>query len=156
MTAPPAPPLVPPPLHLLDTNILVHLARGQAVGQRIEADYALLKTPYRPLVCIVTHGELFAFAAKRNWGPAKLSGLHHLLTQFVTVDIHDSRVIAAYAQIDSQSQKMGRKMGKNDLWIAAVSHVATASLMTTDADFDHLHNAYLTLIKINSQTGKTI
>lgn len=29
-------------------------------------------------------------------------------------------------------------MGKNDLWIAATAYVTGATLLTTDADFDHL------------------
>jgi tRNA(fMet)-specific endonuclease VapC len=30
-------------------------------------------------------------------------------------------------------------MGKNDLWIAATARAASATLITTDTDFDHLH-----------------
>jgi tRNA(fMet)-specific endonuclease VapC len=75
----------------------------------------------------------------------------------VTVDINDAQVIDAYARIDAQSQKpLGRKMGKNDLWIAATTHVSGATLMTTDADFDHLAGLFLGLIKIDANTGHTI
>jgi tRNA(fMet)-specific endonuclease VapC len=42
-------------------------------------------------------------------------------------------------------------MGKNDLWIAATTHLAQASLITTDADFDHLNGLYFPVIKLSSQ-----
>jgi predicted nucleic acid-binding protein len=41
-----------------------------------------------------------------------------------------------------------RKMGKNDLWIAATASLLNASLITTDADFDHLNDVFLNVIKI--------
>jgi tRNA(fMet)-specific endonuclease VapC len=39
-------------------------------------------------------------------------------------------------------------MGNNDLWIAATASLLGASLMTTDADFDHLNDVFLKVIKI--------
>jgi len=144
-----------PPLYLLDTNIVIHYSRGKTVGQQIEADYSLLSTPYRPLICVVTKGEALAFATKRTWGPAKIAAIQHILNQFVTVDINDAQVISAYAKIDAGSQGIGRRMGKNDLRIAAVANVTQASLMTTDNDFDHLDPTYVKLVHIDQQTGQT-
>ncbi len=146
----------PPPVFLLDTNIVIHYSRARTVGQQIEAEYSLLTTPYRPLICVVTQGEAFAFAKKRGWGAAKIKALDHLLRQFVVVDINDPQVIDNYAEIDCNSQVVGRKMGKNDLWIAAVARVTLSALMTTDADFDHLKGTHLPIVKIDQQTGKTI
>jgi predicted nucleic acid-binding protein len=39
-----------------------------------------------------------------------------------------------------------RNMGKNDLWIAASAMIAQGTLITTDKDFNHLHE---TLIKVD-------
>jgi tRNA(fMet)-specific endonuclease VapC len=144
-----------PPLYLLDTNIVIHYSRGKTVGQQLEKDYGLLTTPYRPLICVVTKGEALAFAKKRGWGNAKIAALNHILAQFVSVDISDPQIIEAYAEIDAYSQSVGRVMGKNDLWIAAVAHLSQAALMTTDGDFDHLDRKYLTLIHIDPHTGQT-
>jgi len=36
-------------------------------------------------------------------------------------------------------------MGKNDLLIAATASVLNATLLTTDQDFNHLHNEFLNL-----------
>jgi tRNA(fMet)-specific endonuclease VapC len=77
-----------PSLFLLDTNIVIHYARGQTVGQQIEKDYSLLSTPYRPLICVVTLGECYSFAKRRNWGQSKLDALKDVLSQFVTVDVN--------------------------------------------------------------------
>jgi predicted nucleic acid-binding protein len=93
-----------PPLFLLDTNIVIHYSRAKIVGQKIESDYSLLTSPYRPLICVVTRGEALAFAKKRNWGQEKVAELQEILRQFVTVDINDPQIIEGYAEIDSHSQ----------------------------------------------------
>ena len=37
-------------LLVLDTNVLVHLIRNDAIGQRVEADYSLMERSERPLI----------------------------------------------------------------------------------------------------------
>jgi predicted nucleic acid-binding protein len=39
-------------------------------------------------------------------------------------------------------------MGKNDLWIASLAAILNLELITTDADFDHLHNVFFPVKKI--------
>jgi tRNA(fMet)-specific endonuclease VapC len=46
-----------------------------------------------------------------------------------------------YGEIDAWSLSVGRKMGKNDVWIAARARVTNTTLLTTDCDFDPLHPA---------------
>jgi len=41
-------------------------------------------------------------------------------------------------------------MGKNDLWIASLAAMLNLTLLTTDADFDHLHGVFFDVRKINS------
>ena len=41
------------PLYLLDTNVLLFLARGGALGQHIDARFGLRAARQRPLVCVV-------------------------------------------------------------------------------------------------------
>lgn len=50
-------------LILLDTNILVHLLRGDVVGQRLAVDYDLFNRPNQPLISFVTVGEMYALAS---------------------------------------------------------------------------------------------
>lgn len=137
---------------LLDTNLLVHFVRSDALGQRLKTDYALLTSPDVPLLSAVTEGELRALARKFAWGKAKMEQMEFFLTCFVIVPISAPGIMAAYAVIDDFSTRRGRLMGKNDVWIAATAHVTTATLLTTDRDFDHLDPAYLTRRWINPQT----
>jgi len=67
-------------------------------------------------------------------------------------------IVNAYAQIDAycQGKLMGkplpsglsvRNMGKNDIWLAATAHVFDLTFITTDSDFEHLNEVYLTLAR---------
>ena len=71
------------------------------------------------------------------------SALDELLRELPIAEISSEPVIAAYARLDQESRKLGRKMGKNDLWIAAVAAVQGAVILTTDKDFDHLHPTWV-------------
>ncbi len=75
----------------------------------------------------------------------------------VIVDVRFNELINAYAEIDAFSQgklkhkklnTSSRNMGKNDLWIAATTHVTKSKLITSDKDFDHLDKAYFDLITV--------
>ncbi|MCW3051997.1 MAG: hypothetical protein JWN14_1167 [Chthonomonadales bacterium] len=130
-------------LYLLDTNILVHQVRRDAVGERIRRLYAPLLTEPRPLISVVTEGELRSFGFQVGWGQEKTDQAHYLLTYFQRVTIETEEILQAYALIDTFSERIGRSMGKNDLWIAATAHVMGATLLTTDKDFDHLDGQFL-------------
>ncbi len=84
---------MPAPLYLLDTNILLHLIRGKATGAYIDATYQLRNQTYTPLICIVTHGEIWTLAKENGWGSAKRLALEVMLSNLVTVDIHSDPVI---------------------------------------------------------------
>jgi len=80
-------------LILLDTNILIHLVRGNATGKAIDARYGLRDRPERPLISIVTVGEVMKFAEWRNWGERKRATLRELLEELVIVDISDEAIL---------------------------------------------------------------
>jgi predicted nucleic acid-binding protein len=58
-----------PDLYLLDTNILVHLVRGDHAGEEIKAKYAPYTKDPKPLICAVTDGELRSLSLLFSWGP---------------------------------------------------------------------------------------
>lgn len=134
---------------VLDTNILVYWLRGSAAGTRIRNDYALGARRPRPIVPVVVKGEIKSLARQFSWGFDKLAALDALLRELPVADIHVEAVIDAYAELDHESMRLGRRMEKNDLWIAALAHVQGAVILTTDQDFDHLHPALVEVECIN-------
>lgn len=124
---------------VLDTNILVHWLRGKEFGAKLHADYALGARSPRPIVPLVVKAEIKSLAYQFNWGDDRHRALDELLRALPIAEISSEPVIDTYARLDHESRKLGRRMGKNDLWIAGVASVQGAVILTTDKDFDHLH-----------------
>jgi tRNA(fMet)-specific endonuclease VapC len=140
----------------LDTNILVHLVRGSTVGQRVDDELGLSERSERPLISIVTVGELTSLAAKFGWGSAKRSALDGLVRQLVIVQLHQGDIVERYAEIDHFSEREmrpARPMGQNDMWIAATASAFGATLITTDSDFDHLSPRFVTRVRVDARSG---
>lgn len=138
--------------YLLDTNVVLHLMRGNALGQSIASAYGLRDSLNRGVISVVTVGEMLALARHRNWEAKKSSSLKALLDQLVWIDINAPDILEAYSVLDSESLKQGKRMGKNDVWIAATARVSGLTLLTTDLDFDHLHGTWIDRIWIDPKT----
>jgi tRNA(fMet)-specific endonuclease VapC len=128
---------------VLDTNVLLHWLRGREAGEKLRALYELGSRRPRPIVPVVVKGELLSLALQFGWGAERQRALEDLLRELPVADVSAEVVVREYAQLDHDSQKMGRKMGKNDLWIAAIAKVQRAILLTTDQDFAHLHPTFI-------------
>lgn len=126
---------------LLDTGILLHYARASQLGHSIEQRYGFTKSNFKPLVCVVTIGEIQAIANRCQWGKQKLDTLQRIINNLVRIDISHEEVINAFAKIRSFAVGSGFSIGDNDQWIAATSQVINATLLTTDKDFDPLHDS---------------
>jgi tRNA(fMet)-specific endonuclease VapC len=125
------------PRYLLDTNILLHWVRDSKQAAVIERQFQLSSAQFRPLICEVSLGEMRAFSRSLKWGAAKLERLARLERELAIVDISDTRVLDAYADLSTlaRSSRWSIFNAKNDLWVGAAA-VATAShLLTMDADF---------------------
>lgn len=81
-----------------------------------------------------------------------------MLEEILVIDINSVDILQRYAEIDAFSQgrlnsrplnMSARNMGKNDLWIAATASVLDATLLTTDNDFDHLHEEFFEVGKVS-------
>lgn len=142
-----------PPLYLLDTNVLVHLIRGDAVWARVRATYQPLLVEPRPIISIVTAGELRSLALQLNWQAGKTEQVDFYLGYLQRVSIDDPEIIRAYAVIDAYGHRTGRPLGKNDVWIAATATVTGARLLTTDKDFDQLDPLFLSRDWIDPNVG---
>lgn len=98
---------------------------------------------------------------QNNWGNAKMDLKNSLLNRMLEIPINSIDVVNAYARIDTFSQgklkekplnMSARNMGKNDLWIAATTHVTNATLLTTDKDFSHLQDTFININLIDLAT----
>lgn len=143
---------------LLDTNIVVIYARAGEPSLRLEEQLGLQSGRVEGFVSIVTVGEAIAFALKKKWNQQRQDGLMELVrTKLVPIDINKPEILSAYAEIDHFSEqvvKPARRMGKNDLWIAATAKVLNCELVTTDGDFDHLNGVKIRRRWIDQTTLK--
>lgn len=128
--------------YLLDTSVLLHLIRGRQLGRSINATFQLENPVYRPLVSIVTHGEIWALAGRNGWGDEKRAALRVMLDNLVTIDLNNEAILDAYVVVEAACRAApggARNLGNNDLWIAATTRASGAVLLTTDKDFLVLH-----------------
>lgn len=130
---------------ILDTSVLVHLARNSVTGRTIEEQYALLRRADRPLVSTVAEGELLGLARRWHWGERLLDDLRALLRHLVSVEAGRPEIIETYARLYALACATGNAAGENDLWIAATAIVTEAELFTCDRDFLWLHPEHLTV-----------
>ncbi len=142
--------------YLLDTNVLVALIRGKEMGKRIDAQYNLRAELRRCMISVVSVGEMYALAAKLGWGQKKRDTLQSLLDELVWVDVNHPEVLQSYGEIDHDSDRLGRRMSKNDVWIAATAKASGATLLTMDTDFDHLHGTHIRCVRIDPDVTKNL
>ncbi len=142
-----------PTTYLLDTNIILALLRDNPLGKAVDREYGLSASLNRNLVSVVSVGELLSLAVKLGWGAGKQESLEAALQELIWIDVNDRLVLDSYAIIDAFSETNGRRMGKNDIWIAASAAVTQSILLTTDQDFDHLQGTHIQRIWIDPNTG---
>lgn len=101
---------------------------------------------------VVSVGETEATIRELGLGGKRRAKIKALMARISTFGINFEEVIDQYADIDAYSQGKlpdsnfsARNMGKNDLWIAATASAFDLVLLTTDKDFDHLHDRFLQL-----------
>lgn len=144
--------------YLLDTNILLIYTQASHLSKQIETQFKLLRDNNMLFISVVTLGEIESLMLQRNYGTKKKQAFRQLLQQIRVVDINIQSLIGSYAEIDAFSQGKlqdrkgsftARNMGKNDLWIAATSSVYNLTLITTDKDFNHLDQEYISLTYID-------
>lgn len=144
--------------YLLDTGVLLELVVGKTVGKYIEETYKLRDVGNRPLLSVISHGEIQGLCESQRWDAPRREALEAAVENVVTVDVNHEDVFAAYAAMYVASKnhpKGDRSTGiENDLWIGACAKVYGATLLTMDTDFDHLHPQHLTRIYIDQKAVK--
>jgi tRNA(fMet)-specific endonuclease VapC len=141
--------------YVLYTSTLLHYIRGKTQFENIESDLGLLQNDVIPILSSVTIGEIEAFLQRQNWGESRIKRMKTLLSRMFIVDINakDEKLMQAYATLWNYSKNAlpGKPLGKsigigqNDVWIAATALAANAVLVSTDNDFSHFENSFLTI-----------
>jgi len=146
---------------LLDTGLLLGFSRNApwAIGAR--ETHGLGDPETMVFTSIICQGEILALAEKNGWGINRRDRLEQLLDQIPRLDISRKEIIDAYALIDAWTHgnsveapnnapppRPAVPMKQNDMWIAATAHASGATLLSTDKDFVHLHEIWLTLIYV--------
>jgi len=149
--------------YLFDTNKVLDYLNKSALASFINERYTPLDNDNKVCVSIVTVGELKSIALQSHWGLRRKNDLAALLQIFSVIDININAIIDLYAEIDAFSQgkllnlplgNSARNTGKNDLWIAATAPYVEAILITTDKDFNHLHEQFVEVVCFDSNKHK--
>ncbi len=130
--------------YVWDTNIIIQALRNPAFLTIINNQYDCFNPLNKLLISAVTIGELDAFALRNRWGTRRMLEMEQIIEFTNPIPVTDApSLINMYSEIDVYSQSKhptlhlptsARKMGKNDLWIAATAAVHNAVLLSSDAD----------------------
>jgi tRNA(fMet)-specific endonuclease VapC len=143
---------------LLDTNVLLNLIKdphGLLLSEVVNPHNKMI------FVSVVSIAELKSIILQNNWGAKRSLAIENILRQVSIIEVSES-LINTYVEIDAYSQRRNprnvdypfstpRNMGKNDLWIASTAALMGLKLVTSDADFNHLHNTFIELQYISSE-----
>jgi tRNA(fMet)-specific endonuclease VapC len=135
-------------LYLFDTTVLLALIRGGELGRYINQTFSLSEVINKPLISVVSHGEIWALAERNGWEDRKRQALSEMLGDLVTLDLNDRSIIDAYVEVHRKNlahPRGARTLSDNDKWIAATARAAGAVLLTTDQDFIHLSSDVCTV-----------
>ena len=128
-------------LVILDTNVLVHMLRDDKTWQAIDKTFQLSQRPEKPILSSIVEGEICGLAASWFWGPSKLTQLESALTEMVRVSAGEPEIVKSYASLYAQQSAIGKKIGENDLWIAATAVAINGVVLTCDTDFQKMGSA---------------
>src|SRR5690606_20498830 len=147
---------------VIDTCVFIHIVRETATGKKCLEELEKYDEAANVIISVATKAELESFIAQNNWGKPKIERLNKILEEITYIDISnaDQLLIDSYTEIDAFSKRKikdksgnllngpDKKMGKNDLWIAATAYSLDIPLRTTDGDFNHLSGSMMNVIKV--------
>lgn len=148
--------------YLFDTSVLLGLERFHKGENEMSTSFSegikslsLDQSATQVFISSVSIAELAVFINIRKWEEMRKLHLVTILKQHTIIPLSDS-LIPFYREVDLYSRGMQvhktindntytlqmtkghRRMGKNDLWIAAIAYQNNCSLVTCDNDFNHL------------------
>lgn len=102
------------------------------------------------LVPLIAIGELragFAAGSRQTQNEELLRGFLDL-PNVTTVTISDTTTVM-YSRIFSQLRRVGKPIGSNDMWIAAIALEHKLPVLTLDADFSNIQDLVLLKLEKN-------
>ncbi|PIE42236.1 MAG: VapC toxin family PIN domain ribonuclease [Gammaproteobacteria bacterium] len=121
--------------YLLDTNIVSHLVRKEAViFQRLERVIA-----EGICISVVTEAEILAGLAKKPKATRLATTMHSFLAH-TDILVWDSQVAKSYADLQLYFIEYGRALSTMDALITAHAHAVGATLVTADKAFLQLND----------------
>lgn len=128
---------------VLDTSVIVDIARNNRSGQAILDTYSLKNRADRPLISVITTGEMLGIAKSQSWIAERTKVLNELVSEFVKLEI-TPEVVEAYSELVALCRSKNHTMGQqNDMWIAATAKVTGAVLLTGDSGFNWLNPQFI-------------
>ena len=140
---------------MLDTGVVGALGYAGSLAERIDRETGIRAAPQRPLISVVTHGELRTFIRYRKWGEKRREGALAWLDHLVTVPLNAPKLHESFADLKVFSKQQGRSIGDNDLWIAATARATGATLLTTDKDFEPFADTWIDRVYFDPKWKKT-
>jgi len=98
--------------YLLDTNVVVHLARDSDLGKYIDDQFQLSDALHRAAISVITVGEMHSLASQWSWSKDKITSLDKVLEQIVWIGIDYFDLIRAYGDIDADNRKRGAQRAR--------------------------------------------
>lgn len=147
---------------IIDTCFIVNYLRYNWFRDYAEENFNLSDHPKAHMISCVVVGELKVLEESLGWETKMRAGLKRFLDQFIVQAINITDIYEAYKEIDCFSKKPGRgfsarKMGKNDVWIAATARTTGRILLTCDKDFCHISPNYINRFYVGyAQKGQVI
>ena len=122
---------------LLDTNAYSALARGvQAVVEAVSSAHEL-NLPL-PVIAELRYG--FAKGSQREHNEQQLQ--RFLAQPQISIVMPTLKTTEHYAELQLICQQQGKALSQNDIWIAALAHETSGTLVTLDKDFAVLEKIF--------------
>lgn len=143
-------------MYLLDTNIVLHATRQDSpVSAALDSQFQLSQLSFRPAVCEVSIGELWAFA--RSWGERRRDLLRSTIDELLVIPIGKEAIYLRWAELYSHARVHGLPIQNdhNDVWIAATAHVTGLRLLSADgkAFLPFRGTPWVDVIVVDAKTG---
>jgi len=148
---------------LIDSNIIIFMVKNSKFRLFMETHYPL--SQYHFLGCFANEVEPRSMALRRKWGSNKGTYLENIFSDIEFINEVNSEIKDAYVEMEAYSMGQhperklpqgvsAKRIGQNDLWIAATAYTENAALLTMDADFLILQNEFIEVLFIDVEDFK--